>query len=131
MPAFTYTAKRSLINGHVIDTVYSIDINARSIARSSSVKSKTKKSLGGQTETIVQSRDINWSISLNGITELDLPAIREFLDSVDAGESFVFDPYGTVAIPDNPISVKARAGYTESRQGFSDYFVIGFGVYEI
>jgi len=131
MPAFTYTAKRSLIVGHVIDTVYSIDINARSITRSPGVKSVTKRSLGGQAETTVQRREVTWSLVLVDIVNSDLPSIREFLDSVDGGEAFVFDPYGTVATPDNPISVKAKPGYSESRQGFSEYFVIGLSVYEI
>jgi hypothetical protein len=54
---------------------------------------------------------------------------REFFSSVRAGETFIFDKYGTIATPDNPLTaVLASKSYTEQRENASFKYRLGFRV---
>lgn len=113
MAYVTYTAKRSLIAGHSADVAYSIEFDASVIDRSNKVIRNSVMSLGGNTESLRVRKDVIYDVEPNYITEANIAQWREFMDSVDNFETFVFDPTGTVASPSNPISVEVESGFTQ------------------
>lgn len=129
MPSITYTAKRSLKSGHSADTEYSIDFDAQVLGKSYKTVKTTQKSLGGQSETMRIRRDAFWDVKTDLLSEADLDDWREFMASTDAGETFTFDPYGTIASPDDAVSVEREdESDGEDRVGDSLYYTISFKV---
>lgn len=118
MAAVTYTAWRSLVSGHVEGDEYSLDIPLASLERRVAEEKERTESLSGNEETLLHRLDVFWSCTTANIKEADIGALREFLDSTAGGEQFTFDPYGSVASPDDPVTVKRRgSGYREQRVG--------------
>lgn len=128
MAAVNYTAKRSIITGHVLDTAYDLDLILEQADRSVRTKKNQIRSLGGNTETILQSMDVSWSLTIGSLTGATLNGVREFLDSVQGGEIFTLDVMGSVGAPDNPLSVIADGDYMETRVNNSNLFTISFNV---
>ena len=132
MASVTYTALRSIIAGHTSGTAYTIDFNAQVLDRSKKAVSNKSQSLGGQTEILRVRKDVFWAVTSDYITEADRPQWEEFLDSVDAGEAFTFDAYGTSASPDNAISVELdSADYDVKRVDAIQYYTFTFKVREL
>lgn len=116
MAAVTYTAKRSLASGHTEGTEYSLDISLSALERRVDTVKDTATSLSGRDETLLHRLDVRWSCTTTYIDSADMPELREFLASTAGGESFTFDPYGTVASPDDPVTVTRQGnGYRERR----------------
>ncbi len=113
MPYVTYTAKRSLVSGHTADVSYSLEFSASVIDRSNRVERHTIQSMGGNTESLRVRKDVIYQVEPNYITEANLDDWREFLDSTDNCEAFVFDPTGTVAVPGTTIAVEVAPEFTE------------------
>jgi len=130
-----YNREKSLFQNYApyrqIGTSYSLDIKASSITRSESPVSNSVRSLGGAQETIFIRRDTNYACAFTDIHITELPAIRNFIHSIEAGETFTFDAYGNTTTADNPLSVIADPGYNEPRLEFSDYFVFSLNVREV
>ena len=131
MGAVNYQAKRSITGGHVLNTNYDLDIILEQADDSVAVTSSEIKSLGGNQETVLQNIDFHWQISIGSITSVNKPAVREFLNSVQGGEVFTLDVYGSVAVPDAPVSVVAKPGYQFSRVNNSDLFTVALKVREV
>lgn len=89
---------------HVDGTQYSIDVKLKDYIESIETPKTAHVSLGGKTETVLKrsqkviSATFIWPSSENA-------EIEEWLTSVAAGEVFSFDPYGTIASPDNASDV--------------------------
>ncbi len=110
---------------------YSIDLALNKVDRSSKSQVKTAISLGGNQETISHRQDIFFDINERNVLKSELPKFRSFLDSVQAGEPFTFDPYGTIASPDYPITVIADPNYTEKRTDTLELFDISLKVRQV
>jgi hypothetical protein len=99
MGAVTYTAKRSLIAGHTAGAQYSLDIriveNGLQVGRK--VGTEQQRTLSDRTETLYYFGKTRWTVAALVLNATERAALAEFLHSVEAGESFTFSPYGTVA----------------------------------
>lgn len=114
MPAFSYVAKRELISGHSVDAVYDVDYSLIVKDRDRDTKKSESKALDGTRETILYRQKTIFTVS----TRLNSTAIlqwREFMASIEGGEAFIFDEYGTVAQPDNGINCRIIDSSRESR----------------
>lgn len=141
MANFTYSAKRTLNTTvspiHAEGTEYDIDLDLVTATRSRAVVKTIQRSRGGNSEVLRDRADTTWEVTTAPLAGSNLAAVREFLDSVEAGEQFTFDLYGTAAVPDNPIAVeRIDEGYTESRvlivgSEASDYFQFSFTLREL
>ncbi len=108
---------------------YDIEFSARQLERSVRVDRKVQTALGGQRETLLNRRDVFWDIGTRIIDESELAQWREFLASVEGGETFTLDPYGTIASPDNPVAcVLDRPDYSERRVSSVKRYTIAFRV---
>ena len=114
MSAITYTAnaRAPLITdspAHVAGASYSFDVKLRAYQTIIDQPKTQHVSLNGNTETVlmratkVLQATFIWPPSLN-------PSMEEFLYSVAGGETFVFDPFGTVASADDPLNVVSVTG---------------------
>lgn len=115
------------IQGHLrgLDQQYSIDFTPRRLERRVNVKRKRNISIGGSVETILQRREVFWELNSGRLLEADLPQWREFLASVEVGESFTFDPYGTLAAPDAPFACLLESeNYAEDRIGVTRRYIV-------
>lgn len=111
---------------------YSYEFQAQELTRSAEIARRQSKSLSGVVETLRYRREGFWQVELTPIPKADLPRWREILHSVDGGEGFTFDPYGTIAVPDKPLSCDLVAdSYVERRESYSSYFTIAFRVREV
>lgn len=132
MTAVTYTARRSLIPGHAANTSYSINLPVVGLPTSRQVMNERQESLDGTRETIrLYSCEI-WDVTLAVLYGTPAAQVKEFLDSVEDGQSFTFDPYGTANTPNNPMSAEIESkGYSRAREpkgqgGSNDGFRFSF-----
>jgi len=124
MAAVNYEALRSIISGHVSGTNYDLDLILEQADQSVKPTSSSSGSLGGQRETVLQRIDYKWRLTIGSITSVNKDAVREFLDSVQGGEVFSLDVYGSVAVPDNPENVTIEPGYSITRINGGDLFSV-------
>ena len=116
----------------VYGSTRSFNLSLRTLDRSSNIIKTTQRALGGNSETIRIRNDVYWDMQTALIHIDNIPAIREFIHSVDAGESFTFDPYGSVAVSDSPRSVEMdQDSYQETREEMTNYFRISLRFREI
>lgn len=116
-----YTAKRSIKTGHTATTGYTINIDVAVYDRSSSISGNQVKSLSGNTVTTVNNDLIKLNINtvlVSSTTTPDIDDMREFLDSVKAGETFQLDSV-------NYILDSISSPYSEAREGVN-YFRYSF-----
>ena len=114
-----------------VDENYSLDLSVDQVERSESVESNAPISLGGKQETVFQRADVFYNLNIKNVPKATLPEYRVFLQSVNGGQTFTFDPYGTVASPDDPISVIADGGHNETRVNTLEYFNISMKLREV
>jgi hypothetical protein len=138
-----YTAERSLIPASPTRQGQSLDfqLRLRGLTAGRDVIRKESVALSGDQETIRFRGNKRWEAVtahvLRGTTEFI--QMREFLDSVEGGETFELDPYGTVG--DSPADLRdvklTSKGYTETRTvqrgagGGTDYFSWSFAMREL
>lgn len=131
MALATYTARRSLAPGHVVDDEYSLRLSLTpSSERSVEDLKNSQHSLNGTTETQFFGQVENWTIQLAPADLAQAELIREFLDSTADGQTFTFDPYGHEGLTSawSVSVVRDDQGYSETRvlpigRGGSDDFV--------
>lgn len=130
MPVVTYTALRDLdltvSPVHTAGTVYQLEFNARVSQQGRGVTRVRRPSIGRRREGIRHGRDRFWTIAVGAIEESAIEAWWEFLGSVDGGESFIFDPTGTIAVP-GPTQFSAELEteeYEMQRIEFTDRFFL-------
>ena len=128
MPYVTYTAvdRGTLLAAHTAGESYTIEFDAQVLQRSQKRQNHQRTAMGGRTETLRVRKEIYWDVPTDFILQADLPEWYEFLDSVDAGETFTLDPYGTVASPDDPLTVELEGNPSEPREGSIKIYKIQF-----
>lgn len=108
---------------------YSFDIATSSRNRSVQAKKTFSESLNGTRETLFNYHAEIWSITLAPVLIANMSQIREFLESCMGGESFTFDPYGTVAVPDDPKTAELDiTSYNETEIDFTGYVRASFSI---
>ena len=86
------------------------------LSRNVEMVRKSARSLGGAMETLTQRRDVFFTINTGPLAEESLNQWREFLASVEGGESFLFDSQGIPGIPSTPfLAVLDSEKYQEDR----------------
>lgn len=131
MSLIRYTAKRSIMSGHTLDVVYEFEIDFTRWDRQAKAEKKVARSLGGVTETIFHRQDIFYQITTAPAKTTAIDQMREFLDSVMAGESFVIDRYGSIGSPDNEITMTLEGDYAENRPSIDERFTYTFKTYQL
>jgi hypothetical protein len=117
MTAVTYTARRSLIAGHSINVSYSLDLRVVSMPIDREPNVTTQTTLDGNQEAIRFYGCEYYNVSLAVHTASQILQLKEFLDSVEAKESFTFDPYGSANVPAGPLTATMdSAGYQFTRE---------------
>lgn len=116
MPAVSYTALRSLRGGVSVDDPIDLDFSVSQLDRSTKPKIGSQTSLSGWQETVRDRTDESFRVVTVPVLEADFDHFRQLLDSVDGGEFFTFDPYGTIAVPVLALNVILTSkGYKEKR----------------
>lgn len=134
MTAVTYTAKRSLVAGHVAGSSYTIDIPVVSMPINRVPNKRIQESLSLVRETIYLSTHETWEVQTALLNQSKTEAVKEFLDSVEDGTVFSFDPYGRANTPHNPLTAEIESsGYSQTREargqgGANDSFRFTFTV---
>jgi hypothetical protein len=106
MPSVTYTAKRGLISGHTVDASYSLDLSLALNAEEYNPVTHHNVSIGGSRQVWFEREEVNFNCRTIPLSGADRDAFLEFIRSVGDGQTFTYDPYGTIASPDNPQSAK-------------------------
>jgi len=130
MSIFTYTALRELSPGTTLSQIVTRDIRLLTKRLQRKPKRKQNTGLSGSIESLLLRSEKHYSCQTGVIVprSLDEARILEFLASVENGETFTFDRYGSTAQPDNPITcymVSAAFNEDEVAKAFHRYgFVI-------
>ena len=134
MPHVNYTAKHEIETGHIVDTSYDLFFEAQTISPGPKrdVQKSLKISLGGQKKTIAYRTDKLRSISTVPFPESEYVNgfYREFLASVENGESFTLDAYrhdAADAVKDPQVVIMDGSPSVE-REGDSLFVVVSFDV---
>lgn len=129
MTAVTYTAKRSIASDHIAGASYGLDFNAGQLDRGTTTRRRRATSLSGASETLIYRQDVVWTVTTTRLSESAIVYMREFLDSVAAGEVFTFDPYGSTSAPDAPVTAVLESdGYKEARHATTRTYRVTFKV---
>jgi len=108
---------------------YSLEIGTRGDRNAKVTRNVQQPMGGGAPEVLLHRRESTIQITTGYISESQIAQWREFLASVEGGEAFIFDAYGTLAVPDDPVSVMlASDEYTETRVGDSASYQLTFNV---
>lgn len=130
MGTIAYTALKRIISGHVVDTLYT---NEFSLLKSNFVGntfSSEHVSLNGKREVVASAReDDEISLTIQALTLADIPLWIEFFYSVKDGETFLFDEFGTIASPVNPVTyVMISKKFPPAREGTTEDFTLSFRI---
>lgn len=132
MSHIVYTAKRSVIDSHSIDTEYEFEIALNKFERSAEREQDTSSSLSGSRFTVLHRIDIFYDISTVPIKSTSAIAqMRELLDSVAGGEEFTIDVFGEIGSPDNPKVFVIDGNYKESMVDISGFYTFSFKALEV
>lgn len=116
MTSVTYVARRSLVAGHTINTSYSLRLHVVDMPVSRNVNKTKNESLNHTSETIRLGAYEVYDVELAIADSATAANIKEFLDSVEDGQEFTFDPYGLPNAPHNPLEAEIEStGYNRQR----------------
>lgn len=116
MASVSYAAKRSLKGGVSVDDPIDFDFSVSSLDRNTKPVVGKQISLSGYQETARDRTDVFFKATSVPVLEANFDDFRQWLDSVDGGEPFTFDAYGTTAVPIDPLNVVLDSkGYREKR----------------
>ncbi len=132
MSIFTYNSTRELAPGSVQDGNTSRDFRLVSFPISIASKRKQNTSLGGQVESLLFRQEKQYRCQVEKIdpNSLQEAYIIEFFASVQNGEPFTFDRFGTVAFPDNPVSCIMVSNRVTGAEVGKKYLQYGFVIRE-
>jgi len=113
---------------HLPGSSYNLEFKAEQIDPDDSFKRNSHQPIGGGgPETLFHRHEEYMDVLTEILTAAQLLQWREFLASVAAGETFTFDPYGTIAVPDDPRpAVLASEGYKPQRVGMTMQYRVPF-----
>lgn len=126
-----YTALRSIKSGHVVDTVYQIDLALSRRDRRYPTVGTRSVAISGGTVQVVNRRDTIYALQSIIITDTSTPDnadLLEFLDSVSSGETFLSDVSGN---PEIYIIESTTLPYRATRVGTLENFRYSFTVRQI
>lgn len=132
MPTVTYTALRELAPGHSVSTEYTIEFDVVKRNRVPKIDSSRQRSIGGKTKSVHSRTEIVYELTVSALAENSdkFNHFREFLGSVDRGESYILDPTGTVASPGTTYTCTLEgSGWGENRLELTDFFHFEFSSY--
>mgnify|MGYP000085247300 CR=1 FL=1 len=108
---------------------YSFDLKTAAKNRSTTTVKNDAVTLSGKAQSVVHRDDNEWNISTTLIdrtvedTQIRLSEFREYAFSTRGSEQHTFDPYGSVASADEPITViRLGATVNEAEEQFLDKF---------
>ena len=136
MTAVTYTAQSSLTTGHTAGTAYTIRLRCREIEPGKDVRKSEQRALSGKTETLLWRSKNTRAVTTAAVRGEERALVREFLESIIDGATFIFDEFGFEGQPDNPVSMMMVGTYREQRSvrqgdgGREDYFRFTFTIRE-
>ena len=108
---------------------YQIEFTPRRLQASGKRIKKQSRAIGGAEETLLHRLEDFWDVGTGRLIEAAMPQWREFLASVASGETFTFDPYGTIAAPNAPVSCELDSDdYAESRLGATQRYTVAFRI---
>lgn len=88
-----FTAKRALV-GHAIGDQVTLTFSAvEPLVASRKVTREVQKSLSGRRETLLYNGLREWDVTTEPVQGAKLDLIEEFLQAVEDGTSFEFEPY--------------------------------------
>lgn len=113
-----------------LNQIYSLEFGVERADRAVSVVRNVRQPLGGGApEVLTHRREPVIDVRTTVIPEAKLPQWREFLASVEGGETFTFDRYGTIAVPVEQKTVMLEnESYAEEREGTMFNYRIAFRV---
>lgn len=119
MTTVTYTAKLSLLPNHTIDVPYQLSLRMISADPTGNIEKSEQKALGGLREALFWNKSTGLSITIGSYPEISFEynAVLEFLASVEGGEPFTFDRWGSIGTTDNPQSAVMLGTYSANRYG--------------
>lgn len=127
MSHIVYTAKRSVMDSHSIETEYEFEVALNKFERSAKREQETSPSLSGVRFTVLHRIDVFYDISTVPLSDLlVIDQMREFLDSVAAGEQFTLDVYGEIGAPDDPRTFIIDGDYKENMVDISGFYSFSF-----
>ncbi len=131
MAAITYTAKRSLMDGHVAGQSYEFEVLLSDWTPDSDPETSSSTSLSGRKFTTLHRIEKSFSAQTIPVDKLGDEAelanqIAEWRDSVAAGEAFTIDPLGTLG--DDPLEVELDGKVRESLYNSVGYYTYSFKV---
>ena len=119
------------MSGHSASTVYEFEVDFGRWDREPKSEKAVARSLGGVTETIFHRQDVFYQISTIPVKSTAIDQMREFLDSVSGGETFIIDRFGTIGTPDNELSMILEGDYAEPRPSTDERFVFAFKTFQL
>jgi len=131
MGTITYFAvdRGNLVSGHSEGTEYTIEVDFELHDPITSRQINEVKSLSGNTFTRLHRKD-----EFDQLTTIWVPDLvtqnqmREFADSMDAGEEATIDPYGTVLNPLEPMTVTLKGDIKKNRYQKFEWWKYSFAV---
>ena len=112
-----YVASRSLIAGHTAEVPYYMNLKLNKKDRQRQVNRERQEMLTGAVATTYHGGNDMWICATPALTLTEAQQMREFLDSVEDGQQFTFDPLNAVGTsPTQYVNVVIETnGYTEKR----------------
>lgn len=130
MTAVTYTAVRNIATGHTLGVSYSLDLNAMVLQPVDQPVYEKEIAISGRTQVSAEREEELFDVELDQLLvgTQAYENVLEFLKSVNLGETFTFDPYGSVASPVSPQSAILNAPMSRPRIEKNPEFKFSFQV---
>lgn len=116
---------------------YSLDIAQLTPAPTANTKKNDTTTLSGVKRSVVHHNSDDWAISTTLIHRTDNTTyirkseFMELMFSTRGSETFTYDPYGSVASPDDPLTVQRVGQFGFTPEAFTEYFRGSFNVSEV
>lgn len=120
MSVFTYTATREIAPGNVAQASTTRNFRLVSWPKTRRPMTRQNTALAGAVESLLlrSEKHYNCTTGLIDPESLTEAYVEEFLASVENGEGFTFDRYGTIAEPDNPVGcIMVSKSFPTTEQG--------------
>ena len=108
MIRISYVATRAL-DGHAVGENVTLSFSAAEMSPGRKLTRDTQKTLSGKRETLLHNALRTWSITTEPFAEYRLDAFEEFIQAVEDGTVFDFEPWWT------PGAYPASTSATETR----------------
>jgi hypothetical protein len=117
---------------------YDLDIKQMSPRPSNRTQKSTTTTISGKKRSIVHREEREWQINTSvihrtdGTTYLRRSEFEELMFSTNGSEIFTYDPYGSVATPDEPLSVqRTNNQYSLTPEENTEYYRASFTAQEV